>query len=144
MKNADVWSFGMTLHCLINPGIDHPYSYNCSEIGQKLTLKTLIQYMKDEKLPKHEPKYKYLQVLEWWQINEVLLACLNFDSNCRPSASEMETLLSAILRHIAYVLPLSISQSTTLEEAHGRTGQYFLGGRSVICPTVKKIARLLF
>ena len=38
----------MTLHCLINPGIDHPYSYNCSEIGQKLTLKTLIEYMKDD------------------------------------------------------------------------------------------------
>ena len=125
MKNADVWSFGMTLHCLINPGIDHPYSYNCSEIGRKLTLKTLIEYVKDEKLPKHEPKYEYLRVLEWWQINEVLLACLSFDSNCRPSASEMETLLSASQSYDASLTfyPLSVSQSTALEEADKKLAQ---------------------
>ena len=48
-----------------------------------------------------------------------------------------------VIHGLNYELCKDLEEQIT-EDNHGRTGQYFLGGRSVICPTVKKIARLLF
>jgi serine/threonine protein kinase len=95
MKKGDFWSFGMTLHCLMNPGINHPYSYNCLHAGQELTRKNSHRVYEKKKLLKHDPTYESLLGLEWSQIEEVLVECLNFYRDCRPSASQVETSLTS-------------------------------------------------
>lgn len=118
MKKADVWSFGMTLYCLMNPSVDHPYSYDCSETGKKLNRKALVHFMKEERLPKHDPSYESMRVTEWWQLEEAYTASSKFEQECRPSLPELEMLLTSNQPEASLtILPLSVSQCTALEKA---------------------------
>ena len=84
----------MTLYCLMNPGVDHPYAYDCSKTDQLLTQNALLNFMKEKKLPESDPTFEYVRIVDWWQIEEACAATLKFERECRPLAAELESFLA--------------------------------------------------
>ena len=66
MKKADIWSYGMTLYCLMNPEVDHAYASDCSKTDQLLTRNALLNFMKEKKLPENDPACECVRIVDWW------------------------------------------------------------------------------
>ena len=124
MKKADIWSYGMTVYCLMNPGVDHPYAYDCSKTDQLLTQNALLNFMKEKKLPESDPTYKYVRIVDWWQIEEACAATFKFERECRPLVAELESFLAENQPEESFrIFPLSVSQSSALEESDNKIAQ---------------------
>ena len=127
------------------------------------TLQRLIAKLDQHFLPKKNkdyPRFKLGSLVQqddepmatyYARIREIARKCSSTDENDRCHDTRPLNQNNAKQRDSCYchcngsvdkILYQIISQVHKF--IHGRTGQYFLGGRSVICPTVKKIARLLF
>ena len=121
LKTADIWAFGLIMYCLINPDIDNPYAPAFIEAGVAENLDSLKYMFQQKRLPIQQPKYEFLQLSEWWQIEEAFNACAKFDPESRPSATELLSVLSLNEPECSLnFMHLAVSQASALDVAdHG-------------------------
>lgn len=117
LKKADMWAFGLTMYCLLDPDVDNPYQHVFEEAGMTECLDSLKCLLNEKRLPKQQPRYEFLQVSEWWQVEEAFHACAKFEPQLRPSASTLSSMLSVNQSEASLnLVPLAVSQATALDE----------------------------
>ena len=80
--------------------------------------------MKEKKLPESDPTYEYVRIVDWWQIEEACAGTLEFERECRPLAAELESFLAENQPEESFrIFPLSVSQSSALEESDNKIAQ---------------------
>ena len=120
LKKSDVWAFGMTMYCLLNPDIDNPYEHAFMKAGIESSVESLKLLLHQKRLPELEQngKYEYLQVAEWWKVVQAFEACSQFDPDKRPEARDVLKVLSnEDLEASLNFIPLAVSQTTALEKS---------------------------
>ena len=116
LKRADVWSLGLVMHNMVNSDIGSPYRVELEKFGISDTNAALKDLLKKRQLPQHSPKYELLWITSWWQIEDMFNQCAKFDATARPSTAELLSFIDKSLDNFFRRFPLSISQSTALEE----------------------------
>ena len=77
MKKVDIWSLGMVLFYLINPGSKVPFNKEARK-GSKLNnwnhfIKARIS---EGKIPQGDVRYELLQATAWIQVYQTFVSCL--------------------------------------------------------------------
>ena len=119
LKRADIWSFAMIVYCLMNPDVDHPYEHCLFPDGQKDSIESLKVFLEAKRLPQHGPNYEFLQVSEWWRLENAFKNCAKFEPELRPSAHDVTAMFSKGKRFSAsveHVVPLQVSLASSLCE----------------------------
>ena len=119
LKRADIWSFAMIVYCLMNPDVNHPYEHSLSPDGKKESIESLKVCLEAKRLPQHGPEYEFLQLSEWWRLENAFKECAKFEPELRPSAHDLTAMLSkdkSLFTSVEHVLPLEVSQASSLCE----------------------------
>ena len=108
----------MIVYCLMNPDVDHPYEHCLFLDGQKDSIESLKVFL-EAKLTQHGPDDEFLQVSEWWQLENAFKNCAKFEPELRPSAHDVTAMLSkgkSFSASVEHVVPLQVSQASSLCE----------------------------
>ena len=120
LKRADMWSLGLVMHTMINTDLGSPYRAELEQSSAPDIHMALKDLLTKHRLPQHGAKYEQLRITSWWQLEDIFNRCANFDAMARPSTAEMLCLINKSLVNYFRRLPLSISQSTVLEQCDAR------------------------
>ena len=74
---------------------------------------------KAKRLPQHGPDYEFLQVSEWWRLENAFKYCAKFEPELRPSAHNVTAMLSkgkSFSASVEHVVSLQVSQASSLGE----------------------------
>lgn len=130
LKRADMWSLGLVMHAMINPDLGSPYRAELEQSGVPDTQVALKDLLMKRRLPQHGVKYEQLRITSWWKLEDMFNQCANFDAMARPSTTQMLCLFNKSLVNCFRRLPLSISQSTVLEQYDARLAAKLQGNMS--------------
>ena len=86
---------------------------------QKRSIESLKVFLEAKRLPQHGPEYEFLQVSEWWRLENAFKECAKFEPELRPSAHDLTAMLSkdkSLFTSVEHVLPLEVSQASSLCE----------------------------
>ena len=118
LKKADIWAYGLVMYCLLNPDMDDPYQAVFAETGMNKCVDSLKCLLSERRLPKPQPKYEYLQVSEWWELEEAFELCAKFEPQLRPAASDLPSMFSVNQPEASLnLVQLAVSQATAVENA---------------------------
>ena len=118
LKEADIWSLGMLLFCLINPGCKVPFQLEAK--NHAVQHGQWQQYFKkmitSNERPTQDPHYDGLRATAWVSEEEAFQKCTVKDPSLRPSLSDVSNILNDEDKSESY--PLNNHQGTALERAH--------------------------
>ena len=118
LKRVDIWALGMTLFVLLNPCVKYPYSQELKcflEKGES-ALKGLEKLMTHRKIPAEPLKYQHKHAVDWYFIERISKACINFTPKERPTIEEVVAMIGKEPTASSLQIHLKNSQSTSLEE----------------------------
>ena len=96
LKKVDIWALGLLYFCVVNPGLSSAYTYEFQKGGvlPGSHMRHVKGMMRRKELPSTLPKFEPLQSTEWKNIFTALERCVTFESEKRPTASEVLEMLS--------------------------------------------------
>jgi len=111
LKCMDVWSLGMLVFCIINPGINHPYYFEVQDtVNSHRDAKIVLRELHSKGcLPRHEEKYNDQQLGIWSCLVKVYRACARFDAKTRP---DEDSLHKQLVVDRVVIKPLMVSQAS--------------------------------
>ena len=97
LQKADLWSFGMIVFCIVNPGLKHPYELNIQmEANNQSALACLEKMIESHMRPKPQEKYIAKQRKEWKELWQIYESCTVFEQTKRPSIEDIVGLLLVV------------------------------------------------
>ena len=94
LKAVDVWALGMVFYLLVNPNLKHPFQTEMDELRERGISSSLVWHiMKKGKAPEHHLKYKGERETNWKSVVDAFTASSRFESDKRPSATQIARLL---------------------------------------------------
>ena len=82
------------MYRLLNPEIDAPHLNDIVSAGLKQSAESLKKLLDNKQLPQHGKKYEMYRIQEWSTLNKTFKACAQFDPKMRPTALELNGLLT--------------------------------------------------
>lgn len=105
-------------------------------MGITENLDSLKYILQEKRVPKQQPKYEFLRLSEWWQIEEAFNVCVKFDPESRPSARELFSALSLNETESSLnFMSLSVSQATALNDSDRALTQFLHGSTADNLPS---------
>lgn len=100
------------------------------EAGMPESIDSLKYLLKEKRLPRQQPKYEFLQVSEWYQVEEAFNACAKFEPELRPSASKLSSMLSVNQPEASLnLVNLAVGQATALSKVDRNLAERFDNAR---------------
>lgn len=109
LKAMDVWSLGMVVFTLINPGTIYPYMAEMNEMGDVDRSEMLKRFHKMQRLPRHHAKYMLQHESVWKPLHKMFVSCAKFNASTR---SKIDIIRRNLLNDCVVVTPLAVSQSS--------------------------------
>ena len=96
LKKVDIWALGLLYFCVVNPGLSSAYTYEFQKEGivPGNHMRHVKCMMRGKQLPSTVPEYEPFQSTTWRNIVAAIERCLSFQSEQRPTASDVLDILS--------------------------------------------------
>ena len=96
LKKVDIWALGLLYFCVVNPGLSSAYTYEFQKEGivPGNHMRHVKCMMRGKQLPSTVPEYEPFQSTTWRNIVAAIERCLTFESEQRPTASDVLDILS--------------------------------------------------
>ena len=105
LKKVDIWALGLLYFCVVNPGLSSAYTYEFQKEGivPGNHMRHVKCIMRGKQLPSTVPEYEPFQSTTWRNIVAAIERCLTFQSEQRPTASDVLDILSLTPEGISHV-----------------------------------------
>ena len=104
LKKVNIWALGLLYFCVVNPGLSSAYTSEFQKEGivPGNHMRHVKCMMRGKQLPSTVPEYEPFQSTTWRNIVAVIERCLTFESEQRPTASDVLDILSLTLEGISH------------------------------------------
>jgi hypothetical protein len=104
LKHADMWSYSMVLHSILNPDTKYPYQKEFEANPGTAAVNTLKDRLSLRKLPMHGTKYQHLRASKWSVVHDVYKKCARFEE--RPASDQLQAFFEEKPKTPRYAIPI--------------------------------------